>query len=217
MHYKLSHTPQQYLYISIQYRYELVIQNSLCDDFVDEKIYEALLHGTIPIYLGARNIREFLPGVRVNGTLYPMFIDVHALGGAKGVAAHIRELEADNDKYMAYHVWRWTGTGAAVGDRESSQQRETPTSVPSAAALNLDGRRDEGQGRTPRALPEFWPEMFPSGYGRDCFLCKSVLRARMSDWKHQYRVSPDNSCCWKGAKCMGCDGPEAEAACQRGS
>jgi hypothetical protein len=43
------------------YPFYLAIENSISLDYVSEKVYEPLLVGTIPIYLGAPNIEDFLP------------------------------------------------------------------------------------------------------------------------------------------------------------
>lgn len=44
-----------------EYRFYLCIENSISLDYVSEKIYEPMLVGTIPIYLGAPNVADFLP------------------------------------------------------------------------------------------------------------------------------------------------------------
>ncbi|KAM9976830.1 hypothetical protein ACTFIR_010676 [Dictyostelium discoideum] len=45
----------------LSYNFVISIENSRCDDYVTEKLWEALSYGTIPIYLGAPNIRDWLP------------------------------------------------------------------------------------------------------------------------------------------------------------
>eukprot|EP01047_Picozoa_sp_COSAG01_P021877 COSAG01_NODE_1283_length_10920_cov_5.539507_2_plen_392_part_00 len=50
--------------IMARYRFRLLIPNSLCEDYVVEKYSQALLHATIPIFLGAPNARRnYDPGV----------------------------------------------------------------------------------------------------------------------------------------------------------
>ena len=44
-----------------QYRFYLAVENSVSLDYVTEKVYEPLFMGTIPVYLGAPNIVNFLP------------------------------------------------------------------------------------------------------------------------------------------------------------
>lgn len=47
--------------IIAQYPFYLAIENSISLDYVTEKVYEPLLLGTIPVYLGAPNVGNFLP------------------------------------------------------------------------------------------------------------------------------------------------------------
>ncbi|KAM9965599.1 hypothetical protein ACTFIW_005417 [Dictyostelium discoideum] len=51
----------QKLKILRKYDFIVAIENSRCEDYVTEKLWEPLSVGTIPIYLGATNIDEFLP------------------------------------------------------------------------------------------------------------------------------------------------------------
>lgn len=37
------------------------IENSLVEDYVSEKVYDALIAGCVPIYWGAPNIQDFIP------------------------------------------------------------------------------------------------------------------------------------------------------------
>merc|ERR1712023_250733 len=44
------------------YRFVLIIQRSEEEDWVDPEFTQALVVGTVPIYLGAKNIEKYLPG-----------------------------------------------------------------------------------------------------------------------------------------------------------
>ena len=48
-----------------QYKFLLVFENSVCDDYVSEKLWRALAIGAVPVYFGAANVRSrakaFLP------------------------------------------------------------------------------------------------------------------------------------------------------------
>lgn len=50
------------------YRYVLAFENSIEDDYVTEKVYNALLSGALPLYVGAMNVDEYVPHRRVNDT-----------------------------------------------------------------------------------------------------------------------------------------------------
>lgn len=45
------------------YTFTLVLENSNVYDYVTEKLFQALLAGSIPVYLGAPNVQHFLPSV----------------------------------------------------------------------------------------------------------------------------------------------------------
>ena len=44
-----------------RYKYCIAIENSIAQDYVTEKVYDALAAGCVPIYLGAPNIADFVP------------------------------------------------------------------------------------------------------------------------------------------------------------
>ncbi|KAN0041397.1 hypothetical protein ACTFIV_003936 [Dictyostelium citrinum] len=52
---------EQKLKVLKRYTFSIAFENSLCEDYITEKLWESLSVGTIPIYLGAPNIKEFLP------------------------------------------------------------------------------------------------------------------------------------------------------------
>src|SRR5262249_33260468 len=44
------------------YLFYLAFENSNCVDYVSEKMFDGLIAGTVPVYLGAPNVDDFLPG-----------------------------------------------------------------------------------------------------------------------------------------------------------
>ncbi|KAN0015009.1 hypothetical protein ACTFIU_001330 [Dictyostelium citrinum] len=52
---------EQKMKVLKRYTFSIAFENSLCEDYITEKLWESLSVGTIPIYLGAPNIKEFLP------------------------------------------------------------------------------------------------------------------------------------------------------------
>lgn len=82
------------------YKYLLTVENSLCDDYVTEKLFTPLLHGAIPIYLGAPNVVDFLPDSSA-------IIDLRMFTSAADVANYVRGLLNDSSKAFArHHSWR---------------------------------------------------------------------------------------------------------------
>lgn len=46
------------------YKFQLIVANCLCDDYMDEKLAYALEYGILPIYLGMTNVDDFDPGLQ---------------------------------------------------------------------------------------------------------------------------------------------------------
>jgi alpha-1,3-fucosyltransferase 10 len=80
------------------YPFGLAFENSIETDYVTEKIYDCLLAGTVPIYLGTTDVAEFVP----EGS----YIDANAHGGPKGLAAYLHHLLEHPDEYHSYLAWR---------------------------------------------------------------------------------------------------------------
>ncbi|TRY62044.1 hypothetical protein TCAL_04213 [Tigriopus californicus] len=51
----------EFLRLLSKYKFVLSIENAACPDYVTEKLWTPLVVGSIPIYLGATNVHEFLP------------------------------------------------------------------------------------------------------------------------------------------------------------
>jgi hypothetical protein len=82
-----------------RYRFCLALENSVARDYVTEKIFDAFLAGTVPVYRGAPNVAEFVPGPH-------SYIDANDFAGPAELAAYLRQLAADEDAYRAYFAWR---------------------------------------------------------------------------------------------------------------
>jgi len=80
------------------YHFCLGLENSIAPDYVTEKLFEPLLAGTVPVYRGAPNAREFVPE--------HSYVDAEAHGGPAGLAAYLQRLLADPEQYAAYLAWR---------------------------------------------------------------------------------------------------------------
>ncbi len=82
-----------------QYHFCLAIENSLETNLVTEKWYDCLRAGCVPVYLGAPNIGEFLPG---DGC----FVDLRDGRSVAEIANHLIETAAGPEKYQRYFGWK---------------------------------------------------------------------------------------------------------------
>lgn len=64
-----------------------------------EKLFQPLLQGTVPIYLGAPNVRDFVPDPGC-------YIDAEAHGGPEGLARYLLHLAQSPVEYDAFFAWR---------------------------------------------------------------------------------------------------------------
>ncbi|WP_421914831.1 glycosyltransferase family 10 domain-containing protein [Mesorhizobium sp.] len=81
-----------------RYRFCLALENSISPDYVTEKIYDPLLAGTVPVYLGAPNVDEFVPA--------NAYIDASSFSSPADLASYLHHLVETPRDYEAYFAWR---------------------------------------------------------------------------------------------------------------
>jgi alpha-1,3-fucosyltransferase 10 len=82
-----------------RYKFTLSFENSLCTDYVTEKFFDPLLVGSVPVYLGAPNIDDFVPGEDA-------YIDVRAFSRPRDLAEYLLFLAARPEEYNRYLQWK---------------------------------------------------------------------------------------------------------------
>lgn len=97
-----------------RYKFTLAFENARAPDYVTEKLYDPLVSGSVPIYLGAPNVDDFVPG---DGC----FINVDDYPGPRALAAYLRELDADAQAYARYFDWKQAPWRAAFATRIARQ------------------------------------------------------------------------------------------------
>ena len=80
------------------WKFHAAFENGNVRDYVTEKVYTALAAGTVPIYMGAPNIDEFVP----KGSI----IRVDSFEDTAALAKHIQECLTNETLYQSYHDWR---------------------------------------------------------------------------------------------------------------
>jgi len=86
------------------YRFQLIVTNAICDDYVDEKLGEALQRGVIPIYLGMSNVDQYDPGL-LRG-VHRAIISVLDFESFEDVASHVNHLLSNGSAYNEYFQFR---------------------------------------------------------------------------------------------------------------
>lgn len=81
-----------------RYPFTLAFENAIGTDYVTEKIFEPMWAGSIPVYLGAPNVADFVPP--------DSYIDAGLHGGGVGLGAYLGYLSAHPEAAGRYHAWR---------------------------------------------------------------------------------------------------------------
>jgi hypothetical protein len=71
--------------ISNNYRFNIVIENAIVDDYVTEKFYEGLKSASLMVYLGAPNVHRYAPARR-------SFINVADFSGVDDLARYLMQV-----------------------------------------------------------------------------------------------------------------------------
>lgn len=92
-----------------QYLFHLAFENQKTDDYITEKLWGALASGTLPIYLGAGNIKEHVPSNSI------IFAD--DFKSPEDLADYLIRLAKDKDLYENYHKWRYRSIDEAFASK----------------------------------------------------------------------------------------------------
>lgn len=84
--------------LDTDYKFYLAFENSLCVDYVTEKLYGALQHHIVPVVFGGANYTRFLPP--------HSYIDANHFDNVEQLAMHLRNVANNVDEYMSYFWWR---------------------------------------------------------------------------------------------------------------
>ena len=100
------------------YKLTVAFENSIDEDYVTEKLFDPLVAGSVPVYLGAPNIDELAPGDHC-------FINALDFGSPRELAEHLRYLDSDEDAYQAYFAWKNRPLRPAFQARFERYRRES--------------------------------------------------------------------------------------------
>jgi len=82
-----------------RYLFYLAFENSNSVDYVSEKVFDGLIAGTVPVYLGAPNIDDYLPGKKC-------IIKASDFGNAAELGKYLLSLQKNRNEYENYLTWK---------------------------------------------------------------------------------------------------------------
>jgi hypothetical protein len=85
-----------------RYKFTLAFENSIGTDYVTEKLFQPLIVGSVPVYLGSPNVDDLAPADHC-------YVDVRDFAGPAELAAFLLALAHDEDRYNRYLAWKRTG------------------------------------------------------------------------------------------------------------
>ncbi|XP_023221231.1 glycoprotein 3-alpha-L-fucosyltransferase A-like [Centruroides sculpturatus] len=80
------------------YRFYLSFENSICKDYVTEKLFYAMKYGMIPIVFGGSDYKDILP--------LHSYIDTQDYPSPKVLAEYLHNLSTNEDEFASYFKWR---------------------------------------------------------------------------------------------------------------
>ena len=87
-----------YEMIENNYKFYLSFENSLCQDYITEKVFKILQYNIIPIVYGGGNYQSILP--------YNSYIDVQNFTSAKDLTDYLNLVALDYNLYNSYFEWK---------------------------------------------------------------------------------------------------------------
>ena len=114
------------------YRFTIAFENSIATDYVTEKFFQPLIAGSVPIYRGAPNVRDFAPAEHC-------YIDANDFTGPQELAEFIRAMS--DAEYARYHAWRDEGASEAFRTRFAPYGEHTFARLARAVTAVQIGRR----------------------------------------------------------------------------
>lgn len=87
-----------YKVIGPNYKFYLAFENSLCEDYITEKFYNALRFGMVPVVFGYGDYAKVTPK--------SSYIDARSFESPKKLADYLLFLDSHPEEYLKYFEWR---------------------------------------------------------------------------------------------------------------
>lgn len=89
--------------IQSYYKFTIVFENVIDDSYVSSRLYQALISGAIPIYIGANNVDEFLP---TYNSQMKSIIKATDFKSVRELSDYIRKVSVNETLWNSYNEWR---------------------------------------------------------------------------------------------------------------
>jgi alpha-1,3-fucosyltransferase 10 len=96
-------------HVAERYKFVLVLENSIAEDYVSEKLFSALISGSVPVYRGAPNVAVFAPADHC-------FINAADFAGPVELAVYLNWLNERDGADQEYLAWKHTGLSPTFQD-----------------------------------------------------------------------------------------------------
>ena len=95
-----------YQMLSRDYKFYLSLENSLCDDYVTEKLFNVLRYDVIPVVYGGANYSKILPP--------NSYIDVQDFTTIQTLVNYLKKVGNDERLYRSYFDWKQSKSSVEV-------------------------------------------------------------------------------------------------------
>ena len=88
-----------YLEMERKYKFYLSFENSICDDYVTEKLFNIFRYDVVPLYYGGANLTAL-------GMPPKAAINVMSFRSTKALVQHLKDLSENDAKYAEHFWWK---------------------------------------------------------------------------------------------------------------
>ena len=93
---------KDFMMLQAKYKFTLVLENAICEDYITEKLWRPLHVGSVPVIHGSPSVQDWLPDKK-SGILVSDF------SSPKELAEFLLSLDKDDKKYEEYLKWKKEG------------------------------------------------------------------------------------------------------------
>eukprot|EP00658_Telonema_sp_P-2_P013455 TRINITY_DN15092_c0_g1_i1.p1 TRINITY_DN15092_c0_g1~~TRINITY_DN15092_c0_g1_i1.p1 ORF type:complete len:246 (+),score=48.18 TRINITY_DN15092_c0_g1_i1:175-912(+) len=98
---KGQYDPSAKLAMLKRYKFNLIIANTLCEDYVAEKVEDAFLAGAVPVVLESSRMSDYEPSSNSRSMIH-----INDFPNPKALASFLLQLAGDEDEYRRYLEFR---------------------------------------------------------------------------------------------------------------